>query len=316
MKNLRYQSYKFFEKAKNQAKIPKKPSFIHTYCIYHDKDIDGVLSAALIKQQYPDVIFIPFDYGYELDLKNIKKDSGVFMVDCSLPEDQMKYLNDRVTLYLFDHHYRTCSEKMFKNYKGVRMMNIATCMLVYEYFNSFSTFPEGIKLAGYYDINNREDLKYWDLEIIPFQFGLYQFPLDPSLEIYQQVIESKPEIIEAIISDGKVIQRYCKEEAKKMMNKYGYTTSIVCNNEEYCVLVLNKQFTSLDYFRSKLNKNIHDFCIAYQEKEGIYHYSLRSWPGSVNVHDIAKYFNSKSGGGHKYAAGFFSEKNIFEIQKS
>ncbi len=313
MSRSSYRAHEFLKRAKNEEDRPKKPKYDKVYCIYHDKDFDGIMSAAIIVKEYPHVKLIPYDYGYDIDLDGIEVDSAVFIVDCCLSEGYMIYLERRTNLFLFDHHYSSYNNPTYKKYKGRRQLNCAACILVFDYFHPFGSWPIGLKMVGWYDVWNQDSKEFWDTQVIPFQYGLQQYALDPTLLEYQKILCDDMEFVNTTIESGKAIFSYITSQAATAMKKFGYTTELTCDGKTYCVLVINRQLVSSDFFKSKLNKSKHDFCVGYQEKEGVYTYSLRSWKGSVDVNKIAKAMHP-TGGGHKYAAGFTLDYNIFNQQ--
>lgn len=286
----------------------ERKSTENTYCFYHDKDFDGILSAAIVLREYPDAKLMPYDYGYKLDLTKIKPNSNIFIVDCCLPEYAMKYLDEFNTIYLFDHHARTCTKEYKDRYKGTCEIGTAACMLVYEYFYPLKAFPHGVQYIAEFDMYNMYDYTKWVDFTLPFQYGMKQFPMDPKAEIYQQVIDSKTEILCQIIAEGKVIMRYNANQAEVELKKFGYEKEIEFGGKKLNALIMNRQMISLEYFISRVDKKKHDLVIFYCESDGKYHYSLRSWKGGEEVYPIAKHY---MGGGRKYAAGFVSDKKVF-----
>lgn len=312
MRHKRHDARNFFQKATNQIKRHAIPDNDTIYVIYHDKDLDGVLSAAMILNAYPRklVYCIPFDHGQKLNLKGIVKGSLVYMVDCSLEEDEMLYLAENTDFYLFDHHYKTVKNAFYKKLKGERISGVATCMIVQDFLHPFSKIPRAVKLAGQYDVWDQTDMGAWNDEILPFNYGMKQHELVPNNEVYKQLLSADDELINTIIEEGKTIMRYEKIQAELMMKKFSYTATIRCGDNSYNALVINRQLVSSDYFKSKVNKRKHDLCIGYQECDGVFTYSLRSWEGGCNVREIAEFYDP-NGGGHKYAAGFTLKGNIF-----
>ena len=299
----------FFKKAKNEADRPKRPTFDKTYCIYHDKDFDGVLSAAIINREYPNTEFIPYDYGYDLNLSKIYPNSGVFIVDCSLPEWALKYLDEQTHLYLFDHHPRSLTNKVCKSLKGARESGSAACSILWDYLYPFGKIPAGIKLVNAFDIKDKQDKQVWNNEVLPFQAGLKQFKMDPASRIFEQVIESEREVIEQIIMEGQVIMRYEEAQAEIYMKKFSYDLMFNWDGNKVRALVVNRQMVGNEFFESAVDKKWHQMYIAYTRVNNVYMYSFRSWPGKggVDVREIAEFFG---GGGHKYAAGVTTDEFI------
>ena len=53
-----------------------------TGCIYHEADLDGVMSAAIVKKYFKgDIDLLPYDYGKEIP--DVNKYDKVFVIDVS-----------------------------------------------------------------------------------------------------------------------------------------------------------------------------------------------------------------------------------------
>lgn len=80
-------------------------------CIYHNKDLDGFASAAIVKRKYPNAVLIGHDYkdSYDQLEKEIMSNKGhdhIIMIDVSLPMMQMLRLAHDLGFGLtwIDHH--------------------------------------------------------------------------------------------------------------------------------------------------------------------------------------------------------------------
>lgn len=73
-------------------------------CIYHNKDLDGYCSGAIVKLKYPDCKMIGYDYGQPLELDITGE--PIIMVDVSVPMTTMKKLSQLSNHQLtwIDHH--------------------------------------------------------------------------------------------------------------------------------------------------------------------------------------------------------------------
>jgi len=56
--------------------------------IYHNADVDGFMSGAIMKLKYPDIKLIGYNYGMPFDM-NIIFNEDVIMSDISLPMRSM-----------------------------------------------------------------------------------------------------------------------------------------------------------------------------------------------------------------------------------
>lgn len=58
-----------------------------TGCIYHEADLDGVMSAAIVKKYFKgDIDLLPYNYGKEIP--DVNKYDKVFVVDVSFGTEQ------------------------------------------------------------------------------------------------------------------------------------------------------------------------------------------------------------------------------------
>lgn len=59
-----------------------------TGCIYHEADLDGVMSAAIVKKYFKgeDIDLLPYNYGKEIP--DVNKYDKVFVVACHLETEQ------------------------------------------------------------------------------------------------------------------------------------------------------------------------------------------------------------------------------------
>lgn len=87
-------------------------------CLFHRADFDGVCSAAIVKKFVPDCELHGIDYGDEPPWGKLipefpkREDGGpefavrrrVYLLDFSLPPEDMKLLADRCDLVWIDHH--------------------------------------------------------------------------------------------------------------------------------------------------------------------------------------------------------------------
>ena len=159
-----------------------------TICIYHSRDLDGWMSAAIVKRWFiktsepnslihdckneyfnededtPDELhFLGWDYGDSMpDLKDYDK---VIMCDISFPKDIMSYLLIKYeeNFIWIDHHKsaliendvnwrrRALSHVRPSHPSGLRDMNFAACELTWQYFFPNETMPELVRLLGMYD---------------------------------------------------------------------------------------------------------------------------------------------------------------------
>ena len=145
--------------------------------IYHKADLDGYFSGALVKSIYKSEEMHGIDYNETIDDSVLDKEGIIYLVDFSLPVQQMqKYAGKMVWI---DHHRTAINDSKKYGYDdilGVRDENYAACELVYAYLYKQSSLfpleePPIIKYVGNWDIHRKVGYDEWhDTEVV--QLGL------------------------------------------------------------------------------------------------------------------------------------------------
>ena len=129
-----------------------------TVCVYHSIDLDGWMSAAIVKYWFEKQLiitnssidsitdkidFIGYNYGQPIpDLSEFDK---VIMCDISFPKDVMRSLFDKLdnNLIWIDHHISAFKELIDEPidiedystlFNGLRRTDYAACELTWKYF--------------------------------------------------------------------------------------------------------------------------------------------------------------------------------------
>ena len=218
-------------------------------CIYHSIDLDGFMSAAIVKQWFiknnehymitneergitdkncigiPDSLhFIGYNYGQPVpDLSEYDK---VIMCDISLPKKEMFKLERRLAerFVWVDHHISAIKDIHDEGFcaDGIRDTNFAACELTWKYFFSDEPIPEIVELLGKWDnmVNVLITDKTEWLKVTEFQYGARQVITNYE-EAYDELIHAikvvqKHHQIERIWSKGKAIYQYLCTEAKQI----------------------------------------------------------------------------------------------------
>ncbi len=149
------------------------------YIIHHDADNDGLLSAyiaqkALLEIDF-EVVLIGYDYGRSLDeIKSIPRRSLVYMLDISLPLEDMVELAIFNQLTWIDHHKKTYDEAFdrLKDLCIIKYGTMAACRLTWRYFYPNQTEPKFVELVGRYDVFDGFGSNDWETEILPFEYAV------------------------------------------------------------------------------------------------------------------------------------------------
>jgi len=275
---------------------------------YHSADFDGLCSGAILKQEHPEAIMYPIDYGQVFPWEEIKEDDTVYMVDFSLqPIDDMIKLNSMCNFIWIDHHDRTIktAEEAGLVTKGLLDTKFSGCENTWKFlYRGVISIPMAVYLLGRYDVWDHSDSR-----VLPFQFGMRtQDPswLKPGSEHWNMLltndIRSKG-IIAVLLNNGESAREYHKATMATMMN----STSFVFEWKNYRVLAVNNFRMSSNDYLSVFDPLKHDMMMSFSYRaEGYWTFSIRSPDdGDLDVSLLAK---EMGGGGHFHAAGFHVKK--------
>lgn len=220
-----------------------------TVCVYHSIDLDGWMSAAIVKHWFNkeaenlqeqeamnncgsyaanpngSIDFIGYNYG--MSIPDLSEYDRVVLVDISFPKEEMLAINLRLgeKLIWIDHHQRTVNEvnsHIVEN--GVPMEGLVTgdgelkaaCELTWEYFFSESPMPEIVRLLGRYDCFGHKGT-IEEQKVLEFQYGARQC-ISGYNEAYIELVDNmfceNTEI--TIWEKGKSIYDYLCVEAKQV----------------------------------------------------------------------------------------------------
>lgn len=265
-------------------------------CFYHSKDLDGHCSGAIVRYFRPSIEMIPFNYADNFPWDQVAKHDEIYMVDLSLPPDEMEKLFrlKKNGLIWIDHH-ETAINDCPSEIKGLRRIGDAACELTWEYLSMASGTPFAVWLLGRYDVWDHENK-----DVIPFQYGLKRHNTDPSKEmgLWKELLSGGDEKTKELIKEGAIIKGYVDGFYKRVCKN-----AFEINFDGYRAIVVNTQETSTYTFDSVYDKTKHDLMIGFFTDGKYWHCSLRS--NKINVGQLAK---SHGGGGHREAAGFSCQK--------
>lgn len=239
-------------------------------CFYHKADLDGVCSGAIVKHFVPDVELVGYDYGQPFPWEKVfntpRADTGktgdthtlyaddfsywpkrtVYMVDVSLPPEDMKRLAKVSNLVWIDHHASIINQMAGFEIDGYQVVGAAGCELCWVWFESRvrgllahevlhlleegCNVPEAVRLLGRYDVWDK-DHPDWESKILPFQYGLRtqkdaydplggaesKDPANPDgLSLWEELFAMRLNL-NAIVRDGRMILRYQAEVNRRAM---------------------------------------------------------------------------------------------------
>lgn len=278
-------------------------------CIYHNKDLDGYCSGAIVKRKYPEAKLIGYDYGQPFPWEEIPEREPVIMIDVSLPMADMYKLaaHTKEQFTWIDHHISAITDYRMYAAGGSQLGiiavledGIAACEGGWKRLFPDEEMPTAVKLLGEYDTWRNINKERWDNAIMPFQYGMRMICISAEtfpqvlLKDYSEVITDNP--VYDIIHSGKTILTYQKQQ-----NERACRSSFEIEFEGLRAICLNNGGANSQVFDSVYDPEKHDVMIPFVFTGKHWTFSLYTTKNEVDCSVIAK---SKGGGGHKKAAGF------------
>lgn len=276
-------------------------------CIYHNRDLDGFASGAIVKRAYPDAKLIGFDYGQTLPLDEIPEGQPIIMVDVSLPMPEMESLAQRAHSQLtwIDHHisaindYReyTKDKDYFCNH--VLENGISACEGAWKFLFPETPIPTPVKLLGQYDTWRNQDVDNWENAVLPFQWGMREVCSSP--ETFPEVLFCDDgTMTQDILSSGRIILSYQDKQNALLAKRTAFTVHFM----GHVAICMNVCGAGSQTFKSVFDEAKHDIMMPFFFNGKQWVYSLYTTKDNIDCSAIAK---QNGGGGHKKAAGFQSD---------
>lgn len=291
--------------------------------IYHDRDLDGLACAAIMKLRYPDIHLVGWDYNYNPEdffNEHDVRDCEVFMADVSMPLEAMKMIaSEAETFVWIDHHEKAIAEirpEMPDNTFVVSIPGKAACEIAWNWFFPDQETPEIIASLGAYDVWRKDDPdRHWERWILPIQM-YYNAHWDTAIEEIKYDLylrghgASEWDRVLAIVSDGIAILKFERSQIQRAMGSGKIEDIAVRDGSDWGVSKFSAFIINATVNPGRLADEVwreHPECEIliqyYRTKTGEWKYSLRSQNGGPNVAEIAAQYE---GGGHPNAAGFVS----------
>lgn len=306
-----------------------------TICIYHSRDLDGWMSAAIVRHWWKlnniqsftkggvlkvthpkpkSLEFLGWDYDQEIpDLSDYDE---VIMCDVSFsPKEMIILYNKLLDNFIWnDHHKSAITDSIDNKYvytRGLRNDKFAACELTWKYFFPNEEMPEIVRLLGRYDCFGHKGTDE-EQKVLEFQYGARQV-ISNYEEAYNFLIYGDDLANLEILNTGKSIYQYLCTEAKQIYNKSFEiellepsiinTTLGKMEQGSYKkkFLCVNQDRFNPVNFGIDYHKEDYDGFTCFWYKEGRWHFSLYNDNGNVDCSVISRRFG---GGGHKGAAGF------------
>lgn len=310
-------------------------------CIYHSINLNGWMSAAIVKHWWKTLYFdynkvyqkeeegslllrgnfsneeqerIDFiGYNYGQPIPDLSKYDKVIMCGISFPRTEMYKIAIEKELIWIDHHASAIIEMIAldkqcyeEKYKGIRDIKFAACELTFKYFFPNEQMPEIVRLLGMYD-SYRHKGKDEEQRVLEFQYGAREC-ISNYEDAYDKLIEcTRVKESEYWFLRAKAIVSQILEQGRSIY-QYLCTEAKQCykNGFDICFdthkfICINKERFNPINFGIDYHKDGYDGCACFHYANGEWNFSLYNDNGLVDCSIIAKQYG---GGGHKGAAGF------------
>ena len=233
-------------------------------CVYHSIDLDGFMSAAIVKHwfkqeykndsydcgkdfqmvenydsRYAKLDFIGYNYGQSIP--DLSEYGQVIMCDISFPKNHMESLQYKLgnNFIWIDHHISAINDnKIFIKdtdeevilYKGLRDTKFAACELTWQYFFPNEQMPEIVRLLGRYDCFGHKGTDE-EIKVLEFQYGARAYIKnyeDAYSFLIEELSETESSIVNRLHLEGISIYQYLCTEAKQSY-KNGFEISLIYN---------------------------------------------------------------------------------------
>lgn len=284
------------------------------YCIYHSRDLDGWMSAAIVMKWWEEHLgnlsselkLIGWDYGDPIPV--LGEGIPVIMADVSFPMKDMEALaQSSGGLTWIDHHKSAIVD--YINYITEDFMKtelpgsidgqlelVGACELTWRHLFPDQNMPEIVRLLGCYDSFRHKGMEESDM-VFDFQYAARAYMENPrdcynALQIGDQFHKGWAEI-------GRGILLYLNVEAKSI-----YKKRMDFERDGKKIAVINRERFNPSSHDIPYHEDGYDYFMCYSRMgDGRWTVSLYNENGDVDVSVIAKEFG---GGGHARAAGFVS----------
>jgi GT2 family glycosyltransferase/oligoribonuclease NrnB/cAMP/cGMP phosphodiesterase (DHH superfamily) len=268
--------------------------------VFYHEDLDGECSAALIGIKVdPNAKYYGCNYNKVFPIDKIEKNDSVWIVDFSVPPEQLDEIFDIVgengQVVWIDHHH-TSLEK-YANYDkdilGLRNTEDAGCVLTWNFIMNDSIEPPSfVLLIGDFDAWH---WKYKNTKHFIAGIGIYD--TTPGSNVWEGLFAE--DFIEDILQEGELIDKYLTSRNKERLAGWGFEANL----EGYDIIALNDRGGSMLF--GDLIDN-YPFVVAYIHDGKQFNISLYS-----TKMDVRKIAEKYGGGGHTGACGFSCDKLPF-----
>jgi oligoribonuclease NrnB/cAMP/cGMP phosphodiesterase (DHH superfamily) len=271
--------------------------------IYHNRDLDGFTSGAILKKKFPEAQLIGYDYSEQFPV--LPDDQDIIMVDVSVPPAAMFDVAIRSKSFVWIDHHASAIKAYNEYIEGIGVVSkivtpvlkdgIAACEIAWRWAFPDEHLPIAVLLLGTYDTWRNQDKLFWDEVVMPFQYGMRTKCLSPETFPPLLLTNQGSFEVEVTTNTGRTILKYQQEQdAIRAKGAFEFMW------RGYHVIAINGASMNSNAFASVYKEDMHDIMMPFKYDGKQWIFSLYTTK-EVDCSAIAK---TLGGGGHKKAAGF------------
>jgi oligoribonuclease NrnB/cAMP/cGMP phosphodiesterase (DHH superfamily) len=290
-------------------------------CVYHVIDLDGWMSAAIVKYWFElnhssDEDTIDYiGHNYNQKTPDLSQYDKVIICDITLPKDDMLELANRlgINLIWIDHHQPVIDtvnpyimDNAISPIEGLITEEgelKSACELTWEYFFPNEEAPEIVTMIGAYDSfrhKGTEDEK----EVMEYQYAYRNAITNVEQAYYylQCYLQNDKAVTDAIPLDGAAIYDWVCTEAQQIY-KQGFPIILPVGeglDDIKCVCINRERFNPAN-FGIDYTKDDYQAAVCFHRANGKWNFSIYTEDEDISCSLVANIFG---GGGHRGAAGF------------
>lgn len=271
--------------------------------VYHRIDFDGICSMAVVRQEMEKMgnKVSLIGYNYNDETPQLDEYDLVFVVDATLPVQDMKRLDSQKKLVWIDHHHTSIQDSETNGYAGVpglRREGVGACELCWEYCHPGVSVPPFIVMLSAYDVWDKVRLN-WETVTLPFQYGMRnRYNLDAEA-FYRDFINDN-ERYETICVEGRAILKYVRQTGAIACRTYGFEVTF---GGVKALCLITPTFGGLAMEESARERGCEIALCVNRVGDGAWKISGYACNGNSPI-DIGSYMKKHfHGGGHQNAAG-------------
>jgi oligoribonuclease NrnB/cAMP/cGMP phosphodiesterase (DHH superfamily) len=265
--------------------------------VYHSADLDGKMSAAIVRSKLPDALLVPWNYGD--DIPDFAEDAQLYFVDVCFPMDKMIELAKNHPVVLLDHHKTVLEHPRFPELAAIANCTLcaigqAGCELTWTAFYEGTNAPFVVRCLGRYDVWDKSFSKgkvTWE-DLCCLQLVMRHATVN---DLRLALHDNEEETTERM-KEGRSISDYVTCQREEMAERYAYVIKI----DGIQCACMNSAERGSKVIEHYAEEHKCPLMFVYTHTKQKFFCSFYSTDTSIDCSDIAKRYG---GGGHKGAAG-------------